>query len=55
MTTTYTLRATFLSKSGHKSSKTLATGLSLMEALEKKTQLLERVPHCVAAEVRPEK
>lgn len=55
MTTTYTLRATFQAKSGHKSSKTLATGLSLIEAIDKKTQLLERVPHCVAAEVRPEK
>lgn len=53
--TTYTLRASFISKSGYKSSKTLAYNLTLEEAIEKKTQLLERVPHCVTASITPDK
>ena len=52
---TYTLHASFISKSGHKSPKTLAYNLTLEEALDKKTDLLERVPHCVSASITPEK
>lgn len=53
--TTYTLRASFISKSGRRSSKTLAYNLTIEEAIEKKTDLLERVPHCVSASITPEK
>lgn len=51
---TYRVRAQFQAKDGHRSWKTVGTGLSLQDAIDKKTVLVCGVPWCISAECSPE-
>lgn len=54
-TTTYKVVATFQARDGHVSRKTIARGLRVWEAIERKTSVVCGVPHCLGADCIPER